>query len=61
MRVDTQPLDQILRLMRENQPCPRCASLRVTVRREQASAGPLLRCECADCHRIRELPVSGEH
>lgn len=62
MRVDTEPLDLFLRLMRDNQPCPSCSSLRVTVRRELAEAGAVLRCECADCHRTRELRVESiEH
>lgn len=55
MRVDTEPLDLFMRLMRDNRPCPDCKSLRVTVRRETSEVGSLLRCECADCHRVREL------
>jgi transposase-like protein len=60
MRVDTEPLDLFLQLMRDNKPCPSCSSLRVTVRRELAARGEVLRCECADCHRKRELKVDVE-
>jgi transposase-like protein len=57
MRVDTEPVDLLLKLMRENQPCPSCGSSRVTVRRELYGGSSLLRCECADCHRTRESTV----
>ena len=59
MRVDIEPVDQFLQLMRDNQPCPSCGSSRVTVRRDQNERGPVLRSECADCHRTRELRMIG--
>lgn len=62
MRVDIEPVDLFLKLMRENQPCPQCGSSRVTVRRESSEGGgSLLRCECADCRRTRELALGGDN
>ena len=55
MRVDLEPVDLFLRMMRDNRPCPGCGSLRVTVRRERADPQMVLRSECADCHRTGEL------
>jgi ssDNA-binding Zn-finger/Zn-ribbon topoisomerase 1 len=55
MRVDVEPVDLFLELMRQNRPCPRCGSARVTVRRElRAGGGALVRAECSDCKRIAE-------
>ena len=61
MRVDLEPVDDFLRLLRENQPCPQCGSSRVTVRRDQLETGPRLRCECADCRRTCGLDVEREN
>jgi Fe-S cluster biogenesis protein NfuA len=55
MRVELQPVDRFLEHMRNNSPCPSCGSSRVTVRREVASAGPVLRSECADCKRVIDV------
>jgi uncharacterized Zn finger protein len=62
MRVDVEPIDQFLKLMRENRPCPGCGSSRITVRRElRAGGGALLHAECADCKRVAELIESAAH
>lgn len=56
MRVDVEPIDHFLKLMRDNRPCPDCGSSRITVRRElRTDGGALLRAECADCRRVAEL------
>lgn len=56
MRVDVEPIDSFLKLMRENRPCPGCGSSRITVRREaHATTGALLHAECADCKRVAVL------
>ncbi|MET0283014.1 MAG: hypothetical protein ABW352_01030 [Polyangiales bacterium] len=56
MRVDVEPIDLFLQLMRENRPCPACSSERITVRRElRLGGGALLHAECADCKRVAEL------
>jgi hypothetical protein len=56
MRVDVEPIDLFLQLMRDNRPCPSCGSSRITVRRElRGGGGALLRAECADCKRVAEL------
>lgn len=56
MRVEAEPIDLFLQLMRDNRPCPQCGSERITVRRElRIGGGALLRAECADCHRVAEL------
>jgi DNA-directed RNA polymerase subunit RPC12/RpoP len=56
MRVDVEPIDRFLQLMRENRPCPECGSSRITVRREQRlEGGALMRLQCADCARVVEL------
>ena len=57
MRVDLEPVDLFLRMMRDNRPCPSCGSLRVTVRRDRLDQQTVLRSECADCHRTGELGV----
>lgn len=58
MRVDVEPADRFLQLMRENRPCPSCGSARVTVRQAVGDQGLILRSECSDCHRIRDVPAS---
>jgi ssDNA-binding Zn-finger/Zn-ribbon topoisomerase 1 len=56
MRVDVEPIDLFLELMRENRPCPACGSSRITVRRElRSGGGALLQAECADCRRVAQL------
>ncbi|MDB4972744.1 MAG: hypothetical protein JWN48_1085 [Myxococcaceae bacterium] len=55
MRVDVEPLDLFVQLMTDNRPCPGCGSSRVTVRRAGMGPGSLVRSECADCGRTREL------
>lgn len=55
MRVDLEPMDRFLELMRENRPCPSCGSQRVTVRRDIGASGPVLRSECSDCHRSIDI------
>lgn len=55
MRVDLEPVEQFLRLMRENRPCPRCGSLRVVVRRELRDQQTVLCSECADCHHQGQI------
>ncbi|MET0340940.1 MAG: hypothetical protein ABW252_08055 [Polyangiales bacterium] len=55
MRVELEPVEQFLQLIRDNRPCPRCGSLRVVVRRESRDAKTVLRSECADCHHQGEL------
>jgi hypothetical protein len=62
MRVDVEPIDLFLKLMRENRPCPACGSERITVRRElRVGGGALLQAECADCKRSAELIEPAEH
>jgi uncharacterized Zn finger protein len=62
MRVDVEPIDLVLKLMRENRPCPSCGSSRITVRRElRAGGGALLYAECADCRRSAELIEPAAH
>lgn len=57
MRVELEPVDLFLQLMRESRPCPACGSTRVTVCREDPPSGTVLRSECADCRRTGELAV----
>ena len=57
MRVDLEPVDLFLQLMRDSRPCPVCGSMRVTIRREDPPSGTVLRSECADCRRTGELAV----
>jgi DNA-directed RNA polymerase subunit RPC12/RpoP len=62
MRVDVEPIDLFLKLMRENRPCPDCGSERITVRRElRIGGGALLQAECADCKRSAELIEAAAH
>ena len=55
LRVELEPVEQFLRLMRDNRPCPRCGSLRVVVRRELREQHTVLCSECADCQHRGEL------
>lgn len=55
MRVDVEPIDEFLKLMHDNRPCPTCGSSRVTVRRELRIGGASLRAECSDCKRVAEV------
>jgi hypothetical protein len=74
MRVDVEPIDLFLKLMRENRPCPNCGSSRITLscsradkprastRLElQAGGGALLNAECADCKRTAQLAEPAAH
>jgi endogenous inhibitor of DNA gyrase (YacG/DUF329 family) len=62
MRVEVEPIDLFLELMRENRPCPSCGSQRITVRRElQVGGGALLNAECADCKRMVQLIEPAAH
>lgn len=56
MRIDPKQLDPFMSLMAQNRPCPRCQSLRVTVREQEGKNGQILRAECADCGRTHDAP-----
>lgn len=49
MRVDTEPLDPFLDLLRRCRPCPTCGSARITVQRLGSEDTAPLRAQCADC------------
>lgn len=49
MRVELEPVDDFLRMLWQNRPCPQCGSPRVTVSKQPREGVGVLIAACADC------------